>query len=106
MPLTATSDNIADILADNKLVLIDFWAEWCGPCRSYAPVFTQAAAEHPDVAFAKVDIEAEQELARQHGVQSIPTTVAFRNGEVVASQMGALSSTQLDAFINRVSDDS
>ncbi|MEI2698959.1 MAG: thioredoxin [Microthrixaceae bacterium] len=83
-------------------VLVDFWASWCGPCRSFAPVFEAAASENPEITFAKVDTEAEQQLAGGLGIQSIPTLMIFRDGILMFSQPGALPRASLDDLISQV----
>jgi thioredoxin 1 len=89
---------------DNDIVLVDFWASWCGPCRQFAPTFDKASNENPDVVFGKVDTEAEQALARAANVTSIPTLMAFREGVLVFSQPGALPPQALDQVITAVRD--
>jgi len=84
------------------IVLVDFWAAWCGPCVRFAPTFEKASENHPDVTFAKVDTEAEQELAGAAGIRSIPTLMAFRDGILVFSQPGALPPAQLEQVIEGV----
>jgi thioredoxin 1 len=84
------------------IVLVDFWADWCGPCKRFAPVFEKAAAANPDIVFGKVDTEAEQQLAGAAGIRSIPTLMAFRDGILVFSQPGALPPQALDQVIDAV----
>jgi len=85
-------------------VLVDFWASWCGPCRAFAPTFTKASETHPDIVFAKVDTEAEQELAAAAQIRSIPTLMAFKNGNLVFNQAGALPPAALEQLIQQVKD--
>lgn len=89
-------------VAENDIVLIDWWASWCGPCRMFAPVFEAAAELHPDLVFAKVDSEAERALAGSVGIMSIPTIMAFREGVLVFSQPGALPAPALEELITQV----
>jgi thioredoxin len=89
-------------IAENDIVLVDWWASWCGPCRRFAPVFDAAAVKHPDIVFAKVDTEAESALAGTAGIMSIPTLMAFRDGVLVFSQPGALPAPVLDDLIAQV----
>ena len=99
---TVTMDSFRETIADNDIVLLDFWAEWCGPCRSFAPVFEQASEQHGDVVFGKVDTEDQRELAGGFGITSIPTLAAFREGILVFSQPGALAAPQLEQVITAV----
>jgi len=94
-----TSQAFEKTVADNDIVLVDFWAEWCGPCRQFAPTFEKAAASNDDIVFAKVDTEAEQALASAANITSIPTLMAFREGVLVFSQPGALPPQALDELI-------
>jgi thioredoxin len=99
--LTMTSDNHEDAVNDG-IVFIDFWAEWCGPCRRFAPVFEQASQQHSDITFAKVDTEDQRELAARYGVTSIPTLVIYRDGIPVFSQPGALPGPVIDDLVTQV----
>ena len=99
--LEMTKANHDDTVKDG-IVLIDFWAEWCGPCRAFAPVFEAAAEKNEDIIFAKVDTEAEHELAAQYGVTSIPTLVAYRDGIPVFGQPGALREKDLDSLMEQI----
>ena len=100
--VTMHGSSFNEIIEENKLVIIDFWAEWCGPCRAYGPVFEGVSEDFPDVVFAKVDTEAEQELAGSFGIRSIPTTVAFKDGIGVFMQPGALPEEALRDLIGKL----
>ncbi len=100
MDLTATT--LESTITDNDIVFVDFWAEWCGPCKNFAPVYEKASETHDDIVFAKVDTEAEQELAGQAGITAIPTLMAFREGVLVFSQAGALPGPALEDLIGQV----
>lgn len=97
-----TQDNLNDTIAANDIVVLDFWAAWCGPCRAFAPVFEQAAESNPEVIFGKVDTEAQQELAAGFQITSIPTLMAFRSGILVFAQPGALNAGQLATVLEGV----
>lgn len=99
-----TAATFADTIRTDGIVLVDWWAEWCGPCRMFAPVFEKAAHRHHDIVFAKIDTEAEQVLAAQAGITSIPTLMAFRDGILVFSRAGALPAATLDQVIAAVQD--
>lgn len=97
-----TTDNFEATINENSIVLLDFWAAWCGPCRSFAPVFEAASEAEPEIVFGKIDTEAQRELAGLFSISSIPTLVAFREGIVVFAQPGALAAPQLTQVVEAV----
>ncbi|MFP3900830.1 MAG: thioredoxin [Acidimicrobiia bacterium] len=103
-PVHLTRDSFEETITGNDIVLVDWWASWCGPCHMFAPVFEAAAEKNDDITFAKVDVEAERELAGTAGIMSIPTLMVFREGVLVFSQPGALPAPVLDDLIRQVRD--
>lgn len=97
-----TESTFADVLADNEIVFVDWWAEWCAPCRAFAPVFEQVAEQHPDLVFAKVDTEANPALSGSAGIRSIPTLMVFREQVLLFSQPGVLPADALEDLVTQV----
>ncbi|WP_432558524.1 thioredoxin [Granulicoccus sp. GXG6511] len=97
-----TSADFVNTIQDNDLVLVDFWADWCGPCKRFAPIFSKVSEKHDDVVFAKLDTDANQEIAGALNIMSIPTIMAFHKGNMVFNQAGVLNASQLEQLITQL----
>lgn len=100
--VTLTAENFDDTITNNDIVIVDFWAAWCGPCQMFGPVFEAASEKEPEIVFGKVDTEAQQQLAAAAGIQSIPTLMVFREKVLIFSQPGALPAPAFDELITAV----
>ena len=97
-----TNDDFQKTIEDNEIVLVDFWADWCGPCKRFAPVYEKASEANADIVFGKVDTEAQQELAMNFQITAIPTLMAFRQGVMLFNQAGAMNGSSLNSLITQI----
>lgn len=99
--LNVTKDNIKDTVENNQLVILDFWAEWCGPCKRFTPIFESVAQKYPDVVFGKIDTDAEQEISATFDIKSIPTLAVIKEGEIIFMQPGALNEEIFEQIVKK-----
>ena len=97
-----SKDNFKDTVGNQGIVMLDWWASWCGPCRAFAPIYEQVSGKHTDITFGKIDTDAEQELSGEFGIRSIPTLMVFRDGILLFNQAGALPAAALEDLISKV----
>jgi len=96
-----TKENFEDVITNNDFVIIDFWADWCGPCKNFAPIFDEASEKHPDIVFGKINTEKEQELAAHFQIRSIPTLMIFRDRIIIFAQPGMLPANAFEELIGK-----
>lgn len=99
--IEVTAENFNDVINNNEFVIVDFWAPWCGPCKGFAPVYEELSEKYPDIVFAKINTEDEQQLASEFQIRSIPTLMIFREQIILFSQPGALQGSQLEQVIEQ-----